>query len=137
MMDGKRLPRQAYESILTRVRGKLAGWMAKSLYFTGKITLIKTVLQSIPSYVMSNGWVPKSILDSLEKEFRAFLWNGGESGRYLSLIQWEKLCLGTKEGGLGLRKMASLHKAFMAKLLVRASFQIAAFGLDKSAKRTI
>ena len=41
---------------------------------------------------------------------------------YLSLIQWEKLCLGTKEGGLGLRNMASLHKAFMAKLLVRASF---------------
>lgn len=55
---------------------------------------------------------------------RAFLWNDGDVGRYLSLLQWEKLCHKVKLGGLGFRKMDLLHRAFMAKQIVRASHSV-------------
>ena len=119
-MDSKRLPRPAYESTLSRIRGKLAGWKAKSLTFAGKIILIQTVLQAIPSYLLSNGWVPEYVLDNIEKEFRSFLWNGGESGRYLSLVQWEKLCHQTRLGGSWLSENGPSSQSFHGKKLSKS-----------------
>lgn len=121
VMDDKRLPMRAYDPILARIRSKLAGWKAKSLTFAGRVILIRSVLQAIPSYLLSNGWVPRRITEIMEMEFRRFLWNGSESGRYLSLIQWDKLCQQTKLGGLGFRKLELLYRAFMVKHLVRAT----------------
>lgn len=72
-MDGKRLPMQAYEPILTRIRGKLAGWKAKTLSFAGKLVLICSVVEAMPSYLLSNGWVPRRVLDGIEQAIRSFL----------------------------------------------------------------
>lgn len=92
-----------------------------SLAFAGKITLIRSVLQAMPSYLLSNGWVPRYVLENIEKEFRSLLWNGGNTGRCLSLIQWDKICHETKLGGPGFRKLELIHKVFMAEHLVRAT----------------
>lgn len=43
----------AWSSIIDRFRSRLGGWKAKTLYFSHRLTLIKSVLGSISSYLMS------------------------------------------------------------------------------------
>ena len=57
-----------------KIRNKLSTWKAKSLSFAGRITLLKVVLQSIPIYLISCAWVPRSVLVKLEKSFRFLMW---------------------------------------------------------------
>ncbi|ONK57669.1 uncharacterized protein A4U43_C09F2860 [Asparagus officinalis] len=118
-MDVKKLPRQDYEPILSRIRSNLSGWKEKSLTFARKVTLAQSVLQTMPSYLLSNGWIPRSVITSIENEFRHFLWNDDDPRRYLSFIKWDSVCQSKKLGGLGIRKMDLPHLSFLAKLLIR------------------
>lgn len=59
----------------------------ESLYFAGRLTLLQSVLTSLPFYCMSTIHVPTSLLRNLEKEFRAW----GHSVRHKGFI----LSLGT------------------------------------------
>lgn len=56
----------AWSPILNRFRSRLSGWKAKGLYFGGRLTLIKSILGSLGSYLMSMFLTPISIINSLE-----------------------------------------------------------------------
>lgn len=43
---------ETYEFLIQKYQTKLNGWKAKLLFYAGKIILIKSVLDSIPSYHM-------------------------------------------------------------------------------------
>ncbi|PKI54066.1 hypothetical protein CRG98_025560 [Punica granatum] len=56
-----RVQRTLFHSMLERVRNRLNGWSASSLTMAGPVTLVQSVLQSIPTYQMQNDqWVPGS-----------------------------------------------------------------------------
>lgn len=54
---------------------------AKTFTFAGRVTLVKSVLQSMPVYLLSCSWVPKAILDKVKSLFRSFLWGKGDGKR--------------------------------------------------------
>lgn len=62
-----------FERIFQIVTSKLEGWKAKILSFAGKITLIKSVLASIPIHTLSCSSVPKSVIRRLEGMMKGFL----------------------------------------------------------------
>ena len=84
----KRLPISAFRPLLERIRTKLTAWKSRSLSFAGKISLVQTVLQSIPVYLLSSGWVPKSILEKIDGFRRKFLWSRDGDGCGLALSAW-------------------------------------------------
>ena len=54
----------AYEEYLERLSNKMVGWKAKSLSSAGRVELVvRSALTSMPQFVPSAGWVPKSVLD--------------------------------------------------------------------------
>jgi len=57
------------EHIIDRVRKKTAAWKAKTFSFVGRVILLKSVLQSLPTFVLSMGWFPKTILQNWNKNF--------------------------------------------------------------------
>lgn len=69
----RRLPQVAFEPPLERLRAKISSWKGCALSFTGEITLIQAVLQSIPVYLLSSGWVLKTVLDKIDEYCRRFL----------------------------------------------------------------
>ena len=60
-------------SILDRVKKKLAGWKANLLSMAGRMVLIQASSSAIPSYVMQSNFLPKKILDGIDRVNRNFL----------------------------------------------------------------
>ena len=65
-----------------RVWNKTHGWKEKFLSKAGKEVLIKAVLQSIPTYVMSVFCLPKMLCQEITSFVRRFWWSkeGKEKG---------------------------------------------------------
>lgn len=56
------------------VRSKLSSWKCEILTLAAKKMLLQSVFTAMPWFILANSWVPKSILEALDKEYRRFLW---------------------------------------------------------------
>lgn len=74
-----------WNPIIEKFRVKLSNWKAKCLSFGGHLTLVKSVLNSLPLYYFSLFRAPKKVIDLLEKIRRRFLWGGDEDKKQNSL----------------------------------------------------
>jgi hypothetical protein len=65
--------------IKDRVWHKINSWSGKCLSKAGREVMIKSVLQAIPSYVMSIFHLPSTLVDSIEKMMNSFWWGHGRT----------------------------------------------------------
>lgn len=68
-----------YKYVLNKVYSRLLGWMPQTLSLVGRITVVKSVRFSIPTYTMQTIGLPRVICDSIDKGNRNFLWEDMES----------------------------------------------------------
>lgn len=54
--------KEHYEGLLDRVKSKLQVWKGKMLSYGGKEVLIRSMLQSIPIYILSTIISPKNVI---------------------------------------------------------------------------
>lgn len=81
----------------------------------GKLTLIKSILSSIPIYCMALLVIPRKVSLRLAKIQRNFLWGGGALEKKLHLVNQAKVCLNKKKGGLGIRNLFVLNMVLLGK----------------------
>lgn len=105
---------EVFSYLKERLWARVQGWQEKTLSMAGREILIKSVLQAIPTYVMSCFRLPRSILDEVEKIIRGFWWRG-KKPRGISWMAWAQLCRPKSEGGLGFRHMDSFNLALLTK----------------------
>lgn len=67
-----------FDYLIHRMHKKTANWKEKVLLKAGKLVMIKAVLQSLPTYVMSCIKLPKAICKHLTKLVRNFWWSSVE-----------------------------------------------------------
>lgn len=94
---------------------KIEGWKTKFLSYAGKITLIKSVLASLPIHTLSCTAVPKSIIQRIEHIMKAFIWSHHGQKR-LHWAAWEEICRPYNEGGLGIRTLKETVYGLQGKL---------------------
>lgn len=93
------------ESLFHKFASRLEGWKTRFTSFTGKITLINSILESIPVHTISCMVIPKYVILRMERLLRSFLWSqGGQS--CTQWVSWNKVARPLKEGGLGIRKFS-------------------------------
>lgn len=63
-----------FSFIIDKVNNKLAGWKGRLLSRSGRVTLAKSVLNSMPIYTMHNLLMPSSICDKLDSTIKQFIW---------------------------------------------------------------
>ena len=63
-----------WKPVPDRFNSKLSIWKSRNLSFGGRITLVKAVLGSLPTFYLSLFKAPQGVLESLEKIRRRFLW---------------------------------------------------------------
>ncbi|KAG7577326.1 Ribonuclease H-like superfamily [Arabidopsis thaliana x Arabidopsis arenosa] len=82
----------------------------------GRVTLTRSVLASIPVHSMSTIALPSSIIKSLDKVARDFVWGSHTGQRKQHLLAWKRVCRPRLEGGLGIRSAKAMNKALLSKV---------------------
>ncbi|GJV05968.1 RNA-directed DNA polymerase, eukaryota, reverse transcriptase zinc-binding domain protein [Tanacetum coccineum] len=110
---------QSWEDIVDRVRRRLSKWKMKMLSIGGRLTLIKSVLGSMPIFHMSMFKVPTGILRILES-IRGKFFNGHETYcKKASWVQWNKVLAPKVIGGLGISSLYALNRGLLFKWVWR------------------
>lgn len=78
-----------FDYLHERVGKKLEGWKGKLFSSGGKEVLIKSVIQSIPSYTMSCFRIPIGIYLDIERQCARFWWR---TAKGLHWLNWKDLC---------------------------------------------
>nr|KAJ0187871.1 hypothetical protein LSAT_V11C900480670 [Lactuca sativa] len=68
-----------------------SSWKVNTLSIGGCLTLLKSVLGSLPLYYFSIFKAHISVIESLEKICRIFLWGGTDKKRKILWVAWPKL----------------------------------------------
>lgn len=80
----------------------MQGWQGKLLSRGGRLLLQNSVLASIPLYHMMCFVLPKWVINRIDAIRRRFLWGkSDDSGKGISLINWDLVCTPRQWGGLG------------------------------------
>ena len=99
----------AWKPVMEKIQNRLASWKAKILSRAGRLTLIKSVLNSLPVYYISMFKMPNAIALKIVKLQRKFFWSGS-TGEKLGCprIKWAEIELPKELGGLGVGNI--MHK---------------------------
>ncbi|GKU94281.1 hypothetical protein SLEP1_g7800 [Rubroshorea leprosula] len=114
-IGGNHRRKAMWQPMVESVRRKLASWRGQYLSMGGHITLINSVLSSLPVFLMSTYAIPKSIIHTIDKLRRSFLWGGKGDEKKIYCIGWDKVCKKKEEGGLGVRDLRKFNLALMGK----------------------
>lgn len=103
-LSGCRTSKVEYKYLLDKINNKLNGLSAKMLSLLGRLTLIKSVLSSIPYYTIQTMKLPQAICSKIEESIQRFLWGGGGNDRRVHLVNWGEVCRPLYEGGLRVKR---------------------------------
>ncbi|GJT47648.1 RNA-directed DNA polymerase, eukaryota, reverse transcriptase zinc-binding domain protein [Tanacetum coccineum] len=110
---------KSWEEIVSKFKSRLSKWKMKTLSIGGRMTLIKSVLSSLPIYHMSIYKVPKKIINSLES-IRCHFFNGVDHlSKKPIWIKWKKVLAPIDKGGLGISSFYALNRALLFKWIWR------------------
>ncbi|KAL8124564.1 hypothetical protein AgCh_012282 [Apium graveolens] len=83
---------------------------------TGKLVMLKNVVQAIPAYAMSCFLIPKSLCQEIERVMNAFWWQSqSQNSKDIRWLGWRKMCMTKNEGGLGFRDITGFNLALLGK----------------------
>ncbi|GKB87951.1 RNA-directed DNA polymerase, eukaryota, reverse transcriptase zinc-binding domain protein [Tanacetum coccineum] len=110
---------EAWKEVIDKVASRLSKWKMRALSIGGRLTLLKSVLGSIPIFYMSIYRVPASVLKKLEA-IRCNFFNGHEEGsRKASWTKWNNVLADKCNGGLGVSSLFALNRGLMMKWMWR------------------
>ncbi|CAN1807687.1 Putative ribonuclease H protein At1g65750 [Linum perenne] len=115
--DGGRV--SIWEPVTNSMERKLQSWKAKYLSFGARLTMIKSVLSSLPVYFLSMFKAPNLVIKKLERLQKRFFWAGISEKNKIHWVSWDKVKTAKKLGGLGVHDLKSLNLALLCKWVWR------------------
>ncbi|KZV28471.1 hypothetical protein F511_03274 [Dorcoceras hygrometricum] len=128
-----------FDPLVQTIRKRLEGWETKTLSSGSLMTLIRSVLLSIPIYLFQVIQPPIGVMNTIERIFNSFLWGSRPNDKKWHWASWSRACLPVREGGLGFRRLKDIVTSFFCKLRFRlrqGSSLWASFLLRKYCRRS-
>lgn len=95
---------------------RIQGWQTKPLSRVGKLVLIKTVAQAIPSYGMSCFLLSKTLCQDIERILNKFWWGSkANDNKGIKWHAWEAMSMPKSQGGLGFRNLHGFNISLIGK----------------------
>ena len=100
----QRLSNNDYDILVDKMTSRIRVWYTKSLSYAARLQLVNSVLMSISTYWCMIFLLPKC-MNAKDAICRAFLWHADANNTNPGNVNLQKLCLGKKERGLGIRNL--------------------------------
>ncbi|XP_020701904.1 uncharacterized protein LOC110113604 [Dendrobium catenatum] len=86
----RRLHKADFQFLLDKTMSMLRVWGGKLFSLAGRITLVKSVLLTYPTFHSANSMVPKKVLYEIDKICKEFIWRkrDGNAGLHYPIIRW-------------------------------------------------
>ncbi|KAJ0568257.1 hypothetical protein HanIR_Chr06g0294151 [Helianthus annuus] len=104
-----------WDPILETFDKRLSVWKAKTMSLGGRLTLINSVLESLPIYYFSLYKAPSGIIKSLEAKMQKFLWAGSNDKNKMNWVAWDWITWPKEKGGLGINRLKEVNEALLFK----------------------
>lgn len=111
------------EVLIQQVKAKFTSWTVKTLSFSGRLLLIKTVIAGITNFWCSTFLLPKACIKRINSLCGLFLWKGRLDSHHSAKVSWEVVTTEKANGGLGIKNLAIWNKACAMKLIWLLFFQ--------------
>lgn len=82
-------------------------------------TLINSVLDALPTYMLSLFHMPQPVVQRLDKIRTKFLWQGNKERKGFHPVKWMNIIRSKKPGGLDIKNLKNQSKARKVKWLWR------------------
>ncbi|GJZ63745.1 putative RNA-directed DNA polymerase, eukaryota, reverse transcriptase zinc-binding domain protein, partial [Tanacetum coccineum] len=113
---GSKMNRVAgWNVIVKRIKERLSSWKAKTLSIGGRLTLIRSILGSLPIFYLSLFKAPMKIINLLESIRSILFWGFKDSQRRISWVKWKLVLLDKETGGLGVGCLHSKNLGLLGK----------------------
>jgi hypothetical protein len=110
-----RKKKDTFSYIKDRIWKRINSWRGRPLSRAGKEVMIKSVLQAIPSYIMSIYLLPETTIKEIERMINSFWWGGGVNNKGIKWLAWDRMSFPKAFGGMGFRDFKSFNLAMIAK----------------------
>ncbi|KAJ8774442.1 hypothetical protein K2173_016888 [Erythroxylum novogranatense] len=108
---------EVFQYVKDKFWKRLNSWKNKALSKAGKEILIKSVLQSLPTYVMNLFLLPKGICEDLHQMMARFWWGTTDNGgRKIHWLSWARLARHKHFGGLSFKNIRHYNIAMLGKM---------------------
>ncbi|KAM0029767.1 putative RNA-directed DNA polymerase [Helianthus debilis subsp. tardiflorus] len=94
---------------------RLSLWKANTLTFGGRITLVCSVLNALPTYYFSLYKAPLGVIKKLEKIRREFLWGSNDEKEKMKWVAWRNMMTPKDLGGMGFGSLRVANLAMLSK----------------------
>ncbi|GKD60161.1 hypothetical protein Tco_1297670, partial [Tanacetum coccineum] len=114
---------QSWNDIINHLIARLSKWKMKTLSIRGRLTLLKSVLGSIPIYHLSLFKASMQVLRRMEY-IRSHFFNGIDHKDNKPVwVKWNKILASKEKGGLGVSSLYALNRALLFKWIWRFKTQ--------------
>ncbi len=108
-----------FAPLVDRVERRLT---ASSMFLPqgGRLTLINSVMSSIPTYYMSSLQLPVTVIKAIDTARKKCLWRGNNpSSTRKSLASWDRVRMPKEKGGLGVINLRVHNTALLLKHMIK------------------
>ncbi|EOY03329.1 Uncharacterized protein TCM_018253 [Theobroma cacao] len=105
-----------FYSLITKIRDRISGWDNKVLSSGGCITLLRSILSSLPMYLLQVLKPPATVIEKIERLFNSFLWGDSTESKKMHWAAWSKTTFPCSEGELNIQNLNDVCEAFPLKL---------------------
>ena len=110
---------ECWDAVVEKVKKRLSIWKMKTLSIGGRLTLVKSVLGSMPLYHMSLFKAPSGVLNRIEA-LRNRFFNGHECNSKKALwVNWKRALTSKDGGGLGISSLYAMNRGLLFKWVWR------------------
>jgi len=111
-----RSKKATFNCIKDRIWKRINSWGSKCLTKVGRAVLIKSVLQSIPTYFMSMFTLPTIVCDEIEKMLNSFWWgHSGAQNKGIHWLSWDNLSTHKIDGRMSFKSLPVFNLAMLGK----------------------
>ncbi|KAL0288419.1 UNVERIFIED_CONTAM: hypothetical protein Sangu_2659800 [Sesamum angustifolium] len=105
-----------FEPLIDKIRNKISGWEHRHLSQGGRLQLIKSVLSSMPIYLLQVLSPPAGTLQKIEQLFAKVFWGSTTDHKKIHWTKWAYIYYPCEERGLRIRNIRDTVIAFSHKL---------------------